>query len=486
MTPEGPKQVRAVVVNQQDIAMEYYRQIGNERVSSNKVVEEFSKELTSNSIGKALYVFDNFETLSNPVEVYEWLNTYVRNPNKILITSRMNRNFKADYPIDVKGMNEMQCRNLIDITARKLKINNLLTDNYINSLIEESDGHPYIMKIILGEVAKTGKATQVKRIVADKDNVLDALFKRTYTTLSIAAKRVFLTLSSWHSVVPNIALESVVMREEDERMDFDAAMEELEKSSLVEVADREDDLFVSVPLAAAIYGLKELEVSPMKILIMNDKKMLMEFGAGTEKGKVTLQSHINKKLKAMRERVISEEMFMKELPSLELLASKSPQIWKDIAYFYHRFGKIEEEMECYRELLKVTKDPNEKLIYWKVLRGIYMDNEDWVGESSALLEIVSMPIVPYDDISYAAYRINKYYSDHFEDKDISKNQLIIMVMSKMEKRINEANAADYSRLAWLCLNMQDESRALKYAKIGLDLDEANIHCKRLVEKLQMK
>ena len=486
LTPDGPKQVRAVVVNQQDIAMEYYRQVGDERVSSKGVVDEFSMELTSNSIGKALYVFDNFETLSNPVEIYEWLNTYVRNPNKILITSRLNRNFKADYPVDVKGMTEKQCRDLINATAQKLKINSVLNNDYITCLIEESDGHPYIIKIILGEVAKTRKATQVKRIVADRDKVLDALFKRTYTTLSAAAKRVFLTLSSWHSVVPNIALESVLMREENEKMDFDAAIEELEKSSLIEVADREDDLFISVPLAAAIYGLKELEVSPFKMQIMNDKKLLMEFGAGTEKGKATLESHINRKIKATRERVTSKEMFMKELPSLELLASKYPQIWKDIAEFYRMFGEVEKEKECYRELLKVTNDSVKKLNYWKILSRICKESEDWVGESSALLEIVSVPQVPYDEISFAAYRINKYYSANLEDKDISKNQLILMVMEKMELRVNEANAADFSQLAWLCLNMQDESKALKYAKKGLKMDVSNIHCKRLVEKLQIK
>ena len=486
LTPEGPKQVQAVVVNQQDIAMEYFRQIGEERASTKGVVDDFSAELTKNAMGKALYVFDNFETLTNPVEIYEWLNTYVRNPNKILITSRLNRNFKADYPVEVKGMNDSQCRELIASTARKLAITDLLDDNYVASLIETSDGHPYIIKIILGEVAKTGKATQVKRIVAEKDNVLDALFKRTYTTLSAAAKRVYLTLCSWHSVIPYIALESVVLRDDNESMDFDAAIEELEKSSLIEVTERKDDMFISVPLAAAIYGSKELEVSPMKIQIMNDRKLLMEFGAGSEKGRLTLESHIVRKTRAMRLRITSEEMFLKELPSMELLASKYPQIWKDIADFYHRFGRAEKEKECFRELLKVTNNPDHKLNLWKSLSRICMDYGDWEGESSALLEIVGIPLVPYEDISFAAYRVNKYYSENSIDSDLTRNYLIQLIIEKMEQRIKEANAADCSRLAWLCLNMQDEAKALKYAQKGLRLDNANKHCIRLVQKLQTK
>ena len=485
LTPDGPKQVQAVVINQRDISMEYFKQIGNESKSHKEVVEDFSKELTSNSLGKALYVFDNFETLSYPVEIYEWLNTYVRNPNKILITSRLNRNFKADYPIEVKGMTEDQCRELIDSTARRLEITKLLSETYVAKLIEESDGHPYVIKIILGEVSKNGKATEIKRIVARKDKVLDALFKRTYATLSLAAKRVFLTLSSWRSVIPYIALESVIMRSENEKMDFEAAIDELEKSSLIEVVERKDDLFISVPLAAAIYGLQELDVSPMKIQIMNDRQLLIEFGAGNARGKATLEAHVAKKIKALKERIKTVEDFERELAAMEYLTSKYPQMWIDIAFFYRKFGFVEEEKECYRELLKVEKDQKRRLEIWIKLRDIGFSNHDWEGESSALLEIVNMPSVPYEEVSYAAYRVNKYYSDNSANDDLSKNYLIKAVISKMEGRIKEANAVDCSRLAWLFLNMQVEQSALKYTRLGLEKDSSNQHCQNLVQKLSM-
>lgn len=485
LTPDGPKQVQAVVINQQDISMEYFKQIGSERTTTKGVVEDFSKELIASSVGKALYVFDNFETLSNPIEVYEWLNTYIRNPNKILITSRMNRNFKADYPVEVKGMTDQQCKELISLTAKRLGISGLMSDLYVSRLIEESDGHPYIIKIILGEVAKTQKATEIKRIVADKDHVLDALFKRTYSTLSAAAKRVFLTLSSWRSVIPYIALESVVMRKENEKMDFDAAIEELEKSSLIEIVDRNDDLFISVPLAASIYGIKELEVSPLKIQILNDKKLLMEFGAGNARGKVTLESHINKKIKALKERIHSEKDFHNELPSMECLALKYPLIWEDIADFYYKFGNKSKAKECIRELLKTEKDSSRRLRAWKSLSRLGMEDNDWECESSALFEIVNLPNVPYEEISYAAYRVNKYYSEVSNIDDLSRNYLIESVINIMESRIKEANAVDFSRLAWLFLNLQDEGKALKYAKLGLDKDSKNLHCQKLYKKLSM-
>lgn len=485
LTPEGPKQVKAVVINQQDISFEYFRQVGNDRISKKNIIDDFSKELTSSSLGKALFVFDNFETLSCPIEIYEWLSTFVRNPNKILITSRLNRNFKADYPIDVKGMNESQCRELILSTAKKLNITNLLTDDYLNKLIEESDGHPYVIKIILGEVCKAGKASEIKRIVSGKDKMLDALFKRTYATLSIAAKRVFLTLSSWRSVIPYIALESVIMRSENENMDFDAVIDELEKSSLIEIVERKDDLFISVPLAASIYGSQELDVSSMKIQILNDRQLLMEFGAGNARGKATLESHISRKVKALKERIKTFDDFMREISSLEYLSSKYPNIWYDIAYFYNKFGCVEKEKGCYREILKVEREHSKRIELWKKLRDLSFSDNDWEGESAALLEIVNIPSVPYEDISDAAQRINKYYSENSSNDDLSRNFLIKVVINKMEGRIKEANAVDCSRLAWLFLNMQIEHSALKYAKLGLTKDDKNLHCQNLVKKLSM-
>ena len=123
---------------------------------------------------------------------------------------------EADYPVEVSGMTDSQCMDLIRITSKRIGIFDKLTDTYISTLIEESDGHPYIIKVILGEAAIKSYFASPQRVVAKKDAVLDALFKRTFSTLSKPAKRVFLTLCSWRSVIPQIALESVLLREENE------------------------------------------------------------------------------------------------------------------------------------------------------------------------------------------------------------------------------------------------------------------------------
>jgi hypothetical protein len=210
---QGPKLVKPHVLTPQEISEEFVRltQSVENQLKKEKAVNFFGEQMTKSSLGSILFVFDNFETVRSPIELYNWIDTYIRLPNKVLITSR-NREFKGDYPIEVSGMNEIESNKLIDMTAKELQIDQLMTDEYKSEIYQESSGHPYVIKILLGEVAKMGKISKVERIVATLDNILETLFERTYSLLSPIAQRVFLTLSSWRSPVPLLAIEAVLLR----------------------------------------------------------------------------------------------------------------------------------------------------------------------------------------------------------------------------------------------------------------------------------
>lgn len=483
LLPEGPKQVKADVVSQKDIATEFFKQVDPSKTKSKNIVELFSGELTKGSLGKTLYVFDNFETLSNPVEIFDWIDTYVRHPNKVLITSRMNRNFKADFPIEVPGMSDEECRNLIKCTATRLGIYDKLSESYISKLLDESDGHPYIIKVILGEAANTGNTISPMKVVASKDNVLDALFKRNYSTLSKAAKRVFLTLCSWRSVVPQIALEAVISQNTGERIDVEKAIEELYKSSFIDVYNRDDDSFIGVPMAAALFGQKELDLSVDKASIAKDKQLLVEFGAGTIRGEQTLLSHVRRKVKAIRSRIKNEADLSIEIPVLEYLSQKCDVVWMDIADLYHEFGEYEKEKESIKELIKKTSDELLLIACWKRLAQLAYNQANWKEESFAYMEMSDIKSVLYSDISYAVSRFNKYYSENSDKDVVLKGRVSEILRKSMERRITEADAVDCSRLSWLCILVSDETNALKYAKLGLELDPENSHCINLIHKL---
>ena len=115
-------------------------------------------------------------------------------------------------------MDDDECRHLIKHTATSLDITGLVTDNYERDLIRESQGHPYVIKILLGEVANLRKTPKLAHILASRTDILQALFERTYQNLSPAAQSVFLTLCGWRSAVPQLVLEAVILHSQSEEM----------------------------------------------------------------------------------------------------------------------------------------------------------------------------------------------------------------------------------------------------------------------------
>jgi hypothetical protein len=280
---EGPKRVAPDVLTQQEIADQLV-QLLTPAGANNKGFDDqvFLNDALAGNVegGPFLFAFDNFETVHRPIELYHVLDAYIRLPNKVLLTTRM-RDFKADYPVAVSGMTRDEFEELALGTAERLGIRRLVSKTYLDGLYEESDGHPYVVKMLLADVARTGKVGTVERVLAGKDAVLDALFERTFQALTPAAQRVFLTLCNWRSIVSKLALEAALLRPANEHMDVDAAVDELDRSSMVETikspSDGED--FLRVPLAAAVFGRRKLAVSAWRSAVEADTELLMQFGA---------------------------------------------------------------------------------------------------------------------------------------------------------------------------------------------------------------
>ena len=61
--------------------------------------------------------------------------------------------------------------------------------------------------------------------------------------------------------------------------------------------------------------------------------------------------------------------------------------------------------------------------------------------------------------------------------------LLDKVIEIMTRRVHEGGATDYSRLAWLLVNNNQENLALEMVKKGLKIDQENHYCKKLYDKL---
>lgn len=492
----GPKPVSPRVTTQKDIALAVTQLLEpSQRADPEFRAEAFAQTcLAEGAAGPTLFVLDNFETLASPPDVFKWLDTHVRPPNKVLITTR-SRTFDGDYPIEIGGMTEEEALALVKQQSARLGIGELVTTSYAEELTREADGHPYVIKMLLGEVAKQRRAVKPERVVAGSDQLLRALFERTYEALTPGGQRVFLLLCSWRVFVPKVALEAVLLRPENERFDVQAALTELRRFSLVEEveAQEEQEGFVGVPLAAAMYGRRKLEVSQFKVAVEEDRKLLMEFGAGKrEDAHRGVLPRIDNLVRAVAMRAsASPEALTTSLPALEYLASRVPRAYlllADLVLEIDEAGSGAVQAKKYLRSFLETAGLQERRNAWLRLAELCHRTEDAVGEVHALSEAALLPTVTPEEIGVLANRLNNRIREvkgrRIEEAwSVEVRALLERVIGAMEKRLGELSATDCSRLAWLCLNVGKEDRARDVAKVGVRRDPSNEHCQNLINRL---
>ena len=491
LIPTGPKLVRTKGVSVKDFAKEYANLLGED--SAPNAQDFLASQMGNNPEFKGLFVFDNFETTSNPLELFQWIDTYIRPPNKVLITSR-ERRFTGDYAVEVAGMNDDECHELINSVAGSHGIRTILDDDYITQIIDESRGHPYVIKLILGELARDKEPTKVERIIAGQDKVLDALFERSYKRLAPAAQRAFLTLCSWRSSVPRIALEAVLMRPENEMIDVHAAIDELLQMSFIEELDAnasEPDVLLAIPLSARLFGSKKLQVSPWRSSIKNDSDLLQLFGAVSQRNKSQrVEPGILRMFKNAARGIEKDQFRLDEvIPILKYVSEKFSVGWVFMAELLEEFGEPNDRDEILNNLMKYVENPNSQTYpaadIWRRIAVIHEGREDLYKALDALAQVTRQPGTSVDELSDTASRINSMLRER-DKSDLDrylKDTLIQDVAKEMETHLDSLSADDCSKLAWLYMNIGDEYSARGVAEQGLEREHDNQHCQKLIERL---
>jgi tetratricopeptide (TPR) repeat protein len=486
----GPKSVRPAVLSIDDMSRHFSTLVLSNEARTRKdfnAREYFEQQLRKCEMGPTLFVFDNFETMRDPLETFVWIETHIRSPNKALVTTRL-RDFRGDFPVEVRGMEDAEAYKLIQQTIIQLHLSDLVSGPYKSDLVKESEGHPYVIKILLGEVAKAKRTENIRKLISTSVDILTALFERTYAALSPCAQRAFLTLSSWNSAVPRIALEAVLQRSTGERGEVERGVESLLQFSMAEstVAKADSQEFVSLPMVSTAFGRKKLNVSPHKAAVDADVEVLQMLGA-TRVGDVhlALASRLERFFQNCA-RARDPDGIAKHADILEMICRSYPPGWLIFARWYFEAG-TPKDLDMAREKLRryLESDPSsEQAAYaWSMLARVCHRLDDLYGEAYALIERAQIASVPFTDVSAAANRLNSLLRSRVPGRDNEdRRHLVRRLASIMDSRQSEADADDFSRMAWLSIHLGESERAKQYIARGLQLDSQNQHCLALAGK----
>lgn len=482
---EGPRDVRPQVLTFEDIAYEFTELLrpsgldpGDMRAS-----EHLARVLSGRTdAGPTLLVVDNFETVRSPGEIYHTLSTHIRLPNKVLVTSR-HREFKADYPVDINGMTRPEYDQLVEMHSNRLKISSFLNSDYLTELYEESEGHPYVVKVMLGEVAMNQRAERVRRVVARKDGMLDALFERSYAGLPPGAQRAFLTLCNWRSVVTQLELEAALTRPDNEYFDASEAVRSLKQHSMVEMLNADDEApFLRVPETARVFGRKKLSVSHMKPAIDVDTEMLRSFGA-VRSGDIRngLASRIDQIVQNIARLAARGENVSEHLGMLEYIATGYPMAWLKIAELRLESDDAAGALYAMERYLQETPDD---VSAWRRLARISRLTRNPDREMNSLYHLASLKDAPLEDVSNAAACLSHHLASGSMNVGRDEKRLMASHLARtMDAQIDKATGTDISRLAWLYLHLNQVDDARRCMRRGLEIESGNWHLIRLEKRL---
>jgi hypothetical protein len=483
LLPDGPKRVAADNITQGELARTYVKLVMSKATQpkDSEAVSVMASALTKSPVGPTLFVFDNFETLADPQSVYAWIDTYIRLPNKVLITTR-NSAFKADFPVEVNGMSQRETLQLIAQTGLSLGIESLLTERYVERIVGVVDGHPYIVKMVLGAIAREGKPVPPEKLVTGSLDVLAALFERTYGTLSPAAKRVFLLVVNSRVALPEVAVEAAILGYANEPIDVKQAIEELHRSSFVErtAPNQWQQSFMTVPTVSASFGRNKLAVSPYKPTVELETEFIRQFGptqaSEYSEGWGRSVRRMMKNLVAMTQgdtRALEKHMVL-----IEGVAHEYGRTWLLLAQVYEE-SSVASDMEKAKEYVRRYLEssslvPEERDVGWKRLQELCYRSNDYLGELQSWVEWAQVPGISVQTLSEAAGRV--HYMVYKHQVDLGQEDTLYMVRQLAQvalARARELDAVGCSRVAWLLHDAGDNASASTVVRLGMDLDSTD-------------
>jgi hypothetical protein len=480
LRPSGPKDVRPAVVTLDRVA-----EVHGALFSSGGTVDTFAAALHSAVPGSSkgiLFIFDNFETMESLRGIQEFLDTHTHLPNKVLITSR-ERHFKADFPIEVRGMERPEAEELTSAAAQELGIEDLISDEIVAKVFEYSEGHPYVIRVIMGEMAKEGRYVPPTSLLPRRIDIVDAVFERSFNKLSSDGRRVFLTVGSWKSIVSELALLVVLGRE---NVDVERGIEECVRLSLIERRYFLDEQPAYVaPQLARLFATKKLEGDPDRLLIHGDLQILHRFGVipTAQPVQVPQDEAIQKFVEwCLGETGLTDDQGRTDA-ILARLAEMWPSAWLALAQYRISRESAREDIE-YALRRSVEEIPSSKEAHLQRAQFARSVSDEATFIASRLRAV---EVDPGDHhlLREVALEVTKYINSH--SGTIPRNRRGVYLASlrdHMSKVAHLLDATGLSRLAWLYLLEENTEMAAHYAKQGLAVEPDNDHCQRIIERLE--
>ena len=375
---------------------------------------------------------------------------------------------------------------MMHLVAIELGIEGLVTSQVIERVYQYTGGHAYVMRVILGEMAKENRYTPPAQLMGRRSDIVDAVFERSFNKLSDGARQVFLAVSNWKSDVPELALlVTLGIR----GIDVEGGIEECRRLSLIFPKELPGGHpCYSAPQLARVFGHKKLQGDPDRLVIQADLLTLQKFGVI---GKQAISEHAQEQLitkfvnNCFAEISGPRDAVERADKLLEALAALWLPGWLKLADFRERAGLGPESVSA--ALRRAVEEQPFLKSAWLQRAAFAAHTHDEPTRIASLVSAVDADPTDKELIREVAYQLCRYVNDHLtEIPKARRGVYLASVRSHMERVAHILDATGLSRLAWLFLLEDNTAKAREYTEKGCQHDPTNVHCLRILSRLDQQ
>jgi hypothetical protein len=229
-----------------------------------------------------------------------------------------------------------------------------------------------------------------------------------------------------------------------------------------------------------------MDGDPDRLLIIEDLEAIRAFGA------LQLDQAKNKSVASLvkeftrhcfEKLATADQQKLAQLNShLTRIAEEWSEAWVDVARFRQAIGMSAQEVDF--ALRKAVEERPFDKTAWTSRAEFARNRGDDTTMIAALISAVDVDPSDLVLLRETAFELCKYIDAHKEQiPPIRRGVYLASVRSHMINVADELEPNGLSRLAWLFLLEGDLDGAWKYASKGLEIDQSNTHCLKIVEKL---
>lgn len=482
----GPQPRQRDIADLEAMAVEFTRLIGESFPSAELCRQRFQSAIRATAPGEPRYllILDNLETFDSIVQIQHFLDRYVTLPSKVILTSRHD-DFQGDLRLPVGGLTKDQASTLLVREARRLYCEPRMTAQVQERLFTTTGGRAYALKLAAAQIAKDTPVDDIVRATLGREDILAALFDRSFELLSPDGAFLFLLLGFLRKRTSELAIRATFS---GTRKDYDEARAALTRVALLN--QEADDLGVALmlPEMALQYAARRLKSHPDSIEVRHIGENVKEWATPVA-GQSASEAFLDRLAQALDRAQHNSQAHNQLLDIMEAAGEQDPSLLPSIAGHCVRLGiEFDRTEGAFRRAIEEAS-PNDAAIWrqWAEYARAQVDTENEVLRRIRAVEIDGSR---EQECSEVAYLLSSFLRDHKDDYPITRRAFLFRsVRNALERHreLGKLNATDLSRLGWLYLNEVHggspdpdlTTRAYECARDGLEMDPGNRHCQSL-------